>query len=710
MNHTYTLRSRFINILNESLKKLAILDNIEIVKNPIMEADGNFTSVIKTNDTFDPNKVNMNVDVEEKDSEEKLEDKTELLNKFKTSFKQSLEANEELQKILKKIDDLNKDEDLNEWKLNEQGNTATLRNKNARIFKQNNNLCVSYNDKIEIFKTVEELHKWLKEHNFPLPQNIQLHESVEVKESGLGRWDSIINKKTVSGLSIGDKIEYDPEKEREEKYKRMTKPVTKMGQAEYKDAMKWLDKKKDKVQKKIKGLDEETEVEECFGGVGATTSTLGAVVQYNGEKKEDLQENDETLVEKVFGFPGTPFEKNVYRDKYYRAKEYLDWINTQDEKGNYNLDPNEEENVKTAIQDYEALQLNDRGNKHWNGKFVTQNDPDQLFRGAFDLKTGEQLISKEALIKKIEEINKRYGLELTPNEPVVSLGNTKIGKKNAEQRNKWINDYYKNNRFQNIKFGRKARVAKNKEAYNNYLQNPDYKDGMPEEFKTNKPLLATYKNLISLHDTIEADKFFGKLMEERNKLSPKQFNALLDGLLYAYDNNEIDANDMVVNMWKTLKYNNVEESAKKFNDFHNKFITNITSTENDQQILTEDDKPEDFATNLGGTTDTGTNTTSQTSKIDSTATDSSPDIDFTADDGSTAPESNFGDINVNVGGDYGPDDGGEDIEGGMTAVPEPEYRVIDVMVNDENESEVKVKLQNIETGEIEIKNLNEIDV
>ena len=61
MSKTLTLRSKFLNILNESLQKISIENGIKVVKNPFMEADGNFTSVIQTNNTFNPNDINSNI-------------------------------------------------------------------------------------------------------------------------------------------------------------------------------------------------------------------------------------------------------------------------------------------------------------------------------------------------------------------------------------------------------------------------------------------------------------------------------------------------------------------------------------------------------------------------------------------------------------------------------------------------------------------------
>ena len=66
-----------------------------------------------------------------------------------------------------------------EWVLNKDHCDLYLANKNAHIFKQNNNLCLSHNGKIEIFKSIEDLKKYLSNHDFPDLPNVKLYESVK---------------------------------------------------------------------------------------------------------------------------------------------------------------------------------------------------------------------------------------------------------------------------------------------------------------------------------------------------------------------------------------------------------------------------------------------------------------------------------------------------------------------------------------------------
>ena len=75
-------------------------------------------------------------------------------------MKQTISSSSELKDILKKIEELSKSDD-NKWQLNKEHNTASLPARNTYIFKQNNNLCLSHKGKIELFKSVQELRKWL---------------------------------------------------------------------------------------------------------------------------------------------------------------------------------------------------------------------------------------------------------------------------------------------------------------------------------------------------------------------------------------------------------------------------------------------------------------------------------------------------------------------------------------------------------------------
>ena len=160
-------------------EKAKMLMNEALDKVILKEEDEKFVSVAQQDDAFDASKMNANLYDDPKNLDpDKETEKNKLTSQAIEKIKQNLKVSDELQSILNRIDKLNKEIDSNDWQINEEDNTAILRNKNARIFKQNENLCLSHNGIVEIFKSVPELHEWLKKNNYPLPKNIKLHESV----------------------------------------------------------------------------------------------------------------------------------------------------------------------------------------------------------------------------------------------------------------------------------------------------------------------------------------------------------------------------------------------------------------------------------------------------------------------------------------------------------------------------------------------------
>lgn len=160
-------------------EKAKMLMNEALDKVILKEEDEKFVSVAQQDDTFDASKINANLYDDPKNLDpDKETEKNKLTSQAIKKIKQNLKVSDELQSILNRIDKLNREIDSNDWQINEEDNTAILRNKNARIFKQNENLCLSHNGIVEIFKSVPELHEWLKKNNYPLPKNIKLHESV----------------------------------------------------------------------------------------------------------------------------------------------------------------------------------------------------------------------------------------------------------------------------------------------------------------------------------------------------------------------------------------------------------------------------------------------------------------------------------------------------------------------------------------------------
>lgn len=182
----------------------------EAMQSILNEADDttNFVSVAQQDNSFDTSKLNANIyDDENEMSEDKQEEKSKLTTQAIEKIKDSLKVSDELQSILNRIKKINDEMDINEWKVNEEDNTAILKNKNARIFKQNDNLCLSHDGKVELFKSVTELHDWLKNNNYPLPHNIKLHEAV-LKEVKLSSDYQLFNTSDIIPQHVNDDVAF----------------------------------------------------------------------------------------------------------------------------------------------------------------------------------------------------------------------------------------------------------------------------------------------------------------------------------------------------------------------------------------------------------------------------------------------------------------------------------------------------------------------
>jgi len=234
----------------------------------VLHEDNVFSSINTNENDFDPSKVTSDVfnddseqgAISEKDELKKSKLTKEVLDKINDTLK----LNKEVQDILDEIREINNHNDYNIWVVNEEGNTATLASKNAKIFKQNMNLCLSHDNDIEIFKSVQELHDWLRAHNYPLPKNIQLHESVKLQEADEDQKDVKLDVSKYDGLGKWIDILH----------------LNGWSQEEY-------DKLKNKDKKEESGLDEDF----CCGNMGDTTSaSLGTALQYlYKNKKESLE-------------------------------------------------------------------------------------------------------------------------------------------------------------------------------------------------------------------------------------------------------------------------------------------------------------------------------------------------------------------------------------------------------------------------------------
>lgn len=171
MSDTYRIKSRFLNVINECIKKISIVEDDSSYTQPSMDSDGNFYTDVKTRS--EP-KVNNSAEVEKLDSESK----EDLVAKAVVKLKQSIDIASDLDDIINEIIGYD-NKKSNSWVLNKDHCDLYLAKKNAHIFKQNNNLCLSHNGKIEVFKSIEEMKKYLKDNDFPDVPAVKLYESAK---------------------------------------------------------------------------------------------------------------------------------------------------------------------------------------------------------------------------------------------------------------------------------------------------------------------------------------------------------------------------------------------------------------------------------------------------------------------------------------------------------------------------------------------------
>ncbi len=809
----------------------------------LLEAEEKYLSIAKKQDAFNPNKPDLNM-FDDEDTNPQNVDKDALTKQAIDKITQSLEVSDELQSILNQIKKLNTDEDAGNWKINEEGNTAILKNKNARIFKQNAKLCLSMDGKVKIFDSVAELHAWLKSNNLPLPKNIKLHEGTEytsdvhpwqqfqfiISNVGSGSWlfkkaheiynsfeheeidelkakellgnlvsqlqevmwgkaesadlteeddeeiptnrrnlglnikpsspwYKILNTKTTSaGDKIGDTRPFTQEDLYNAKMQNTKKPG-KMGRDAYKYATQFMNpNKKDPDEEIIRDfpfadsvnwylsyedankdenlyLNSEWEegnlltnnisqaatfmsrdeamnildaiyaihdteaplkpiqldnMNECFGGV--TTAGLGAAVQYTGDKKEESLTEEQDIKE-VRGYPGTPFENVSYAKPLDMAKEYLKWLSTKDKNGKYGLqlDPKAAEHEELAKAAFNREMMINAVHDSWM----------KLFKKYLDPKTGKALNKKEFHDYVTKVVNPTHGLDINPDEDVLS----KKFKQDPNFPERTAADYAKRSDHNEAQYKAYDQWFRN----NKYstIKNPSWLEPLnaaKSEIETNKNLTDLDAIIKHFDDMLENDfatdtQVVEELMGYKNTLSPKEFNALIDKTMEAIKNAELNLSDGVGAVLPVLKV----KTEACFKDEFSKILDNDSK----DITLTEDDKPEDFATNLNNQASAQPETTPDASPEAPETTNDGPDIDLAAEPNIDSPAASFGDINIgDMGGDYSPEE--DNVE--MPAVDLPDYKIVDILVNEQDDSDIKIKVQNIETGEIETKTLDEIDI
>ena len=122
-----------------------------------------------------------------------------------------------------------------------------------------------------------------------------------------------------------------------------------------------------------------------------------------------------------------------------------------------------------------------------------------------------------------------------------------------------------------------------------------------------------------------------------------------------------------------------------------------------ESVLTEDDTPADFADGPTNITSDMSAVAGQTSDTVDTQADVSPEglDDYGPEDSGIGDTPSFGDININGGA--GPEE--------EAPIPVAENKkIVDILVNEADPTQIKLKVKDLDSGKIEIKDLNEIDV
>lgn len=692
------IRSKYLNVLNEAIQKMVINDTIKAFTPVIVEADGKFSSVLNTNDDFDLSSLGSNIEstevsAEENSEQEVNETKTQLLNKAKNAMNKSLEASNEFQQILAKIKKLSQTTDFDTWVVNKEGNTASLKSKKANIFKQNNNLCLSHEGKIELFKSVPELHNWLKQNNYPLPKNIEIHESTELKENFdlYDKYKEYISKEAEKTNKLSVPHDQSASKHAYEMNKTYTLP-----EPEYKKAVAG----EEKPSYKVDDYKAPFVKKECGVG-GVTTSALGPAVSYTANKKE-LTEEDDLFLEagtnaaELLGFRdgvniptelnGAPKEQKDVAG--HKAVKYLLGVANLEDPAERAKRIKQLKNNNLTLDDWNVI-------KAYAEKYIKRNIAikaytkvlDNVFNEFFpeiertkyialDMHNNKDLITnnaefyeklKQGLINRIEAEAKRlnitpsgnydYEFDITGLPPAVTLL--------AQDSN-----------------------DRNRQTYDNF--GTDF-----AKLQTKAPLEVVRKVFIDDEETTDTD----------TQEAP------------------IDSSDFdITNAINILKAKGLS-SEEILNMLNNKSESVFTEAVNSypwlkklfkESVLTEDDTPADFAKGSPLEKNVASNNTTDLdlSDVDLEGNDTSSgdkndldlnDLDL---DGDTSSEysKDFG----NLGGGFGGGLGGEDSEE-APALDLPKQKIIKVLVNDNDPTDVKVVVEN-EDKTTETLPLSEIDI
>lgn len=735
MTKNLRLEASSLTALNEALQK-ANYFSTKVISNPLKEAEDKYVSALAVDDTFDSDVIKSDDILVTDLTKEQQEKKTDLTQKIFDMLNDTLQANKEIYHLLNQVREINNQDKNKEWIKNEEDNTAILNYKNARIFIQNNNICLSHDGKIEIFKSVPELHRWLKTNNYPLPKNIQLHENLkeanvdDIRRKVLSKLTGLsnFNNREILGLPekkndllnkyLADHPEAkEPQKVPEEKFhqsprymflanvdgnyyfvnknwndkenpsKLLTKneklatiyPLESYAKKDFDNMIKSKGNIRDylsivtdnEAMQKVKGL------EEC--GLGAAVTWLASK-----DKKEETE-----IEEDYPGFDDTLFKDQLYQQKRTRDNELLKYLN---HRRFLDLDKEDSEELKAKLNkiendawsDYAAEELQSKLAKVWKGE-IKKDSP------FADFINSDKTINRNApnYMEKINAINKEYGIDLHPNEDMWTIstrdpeGNktflNKISDHNDIQRKIWMRK-----QIEKLTGGFRDEHSK---MMNVHLKRRAYEN----DYDKLKEYLQYYMQQIAAHGPgKEHDYIIQHLANELPAISKK------------FSKEDVKKAIQLITDEHALTKGKITDKDK---ELLSKYLE--SSINSNEQVLKEDDTPADFATgaDIPNSADMSLNVDTNAEEMSSDDLNVNSDNldDLVSNDASMGAPNNFGDINIDAG--YGPDE--EDAE---QEVPVSQYKVIDVLKDVKNPSNIKVKLQDLNTNEIVVKDLDEIDL
>ena len=739
------------------------------IKQLFKEAENQFSSAINTkipgkeeqSDTLVSPAITPNA------TDQSQQEKAALTAKAMEKVKQSLEVSDELQSILNEIDKINKDVNANRWQLNDKDNTAYLPSKNAQIFKQNNYLCLSYNDKVELFQSVSELHDFLRKHNIPLPQNIKLHEAVLKEEDnaedyikpGPGAFtklwkqyrDTEFPSNTLSALDMQKRAKkaFKPEvKKSKEDYVLQNKKGD-LGVERFGNDMYITDVTSGPSYKMKKLIPNEKPKKECGATVGGS---VGSAVQYTGDKlnEEDLHE----VKPREKGWQGGMYFDNatkqfIDKDKYDQnnpnhidwadstwsradgfAPLWFKWISTA-WKGGIEFYPDKDPNFVANAHNFIRTKHNpttrsERETTTWRkslwDKYLDKNpwldsSSSKKLGSIVNPRYGSLTLSNEELRAIAQDFkDKGYGdllNGLDPNDPELvnkfhPVGVPRVGG--------WVGP----NENPNSKLPKMVYNANiDPEVRKKWYDNERKKEKMSAEDK-----LLDY---LAKRAGMTADEYYDKFIaQDILPADQDSFNGLRKHVTPKYTMTEPGKQNLDKPVTPaasaTASKNAYADYLKTANDPANqwkydegtsfgKAFLNLRDQKKDIP-LKEEDSPADFATGQSAIASDMAGAVDAASGVDTTATTDMNTSDYAADPetGAGAPFNNtpgFGDINIDAGGDYSPD---MQDPNAMAPMPDmPEYKIVDVLVDENDPTKIKVRVKNKDTGKIETKDLSEID-